>query len=79
MKITKPTRPVPSMNAAAPSVTPMLMMAITRNARSPTKFSKPVIARWPPSSGSTGIRFSMPIAGPAHQMAAAASDQPTPS
>ncbi len=41
----------------------------------PNTTSNPVCAMWPPSSGSTGTRLSRPITGPAHQIAAAASER----
>ena len=49
-------------------------MIVARRARGPNTTSSPVWAMWPPSRGSTGRRLSMPIIGPAHQIAYAASE-----
>jgi hypothetical protein len=74
MKMMKPMRPANVIATAAPIVMTTLMIAISRSAERRNTDSTPIIARWPPSSGSTGIRLSRPITGPAHQIARLASD-----
>ena len=74
MKMMKPVWPASEIATAAPIVMTTLMIAISRRADRRSTASTPIIARWPPSSGSTGIRLRSPMTGPAHQIARLAFD-----
>ena len=56
------------------AVTLIENQVVSRIARPGRRRSSPLSRMFPPSRGSTGIRFISPIIGPAHQMASVASD-----